>query len=65
MDTLRGNIFFSTLDIAAGYWQIVVHPDDQHKSAFITKYGLFQHVHMPFGLCNAPATFSRVMDLVL
>ncbi len=65
MDTLSGNIFFSTLDMAAGYWQIVVHPDDRHKSAFITKYGLFQHVRMPFGLCNAPATFSRAMDLVL
>ncbi len=65
LDTLSGSEFYSTVDMAAGYWQISVHPEDRHKSAFVTKYGLFQHVRMPFGLCNAPATFSRAMGLVL
>ncbi len=65
LDMLSGSEFYSTVDMAAGYWQITVHPEDRHKSAFVTKYGLFQHVRMPFGLCNAPATFSRAMGLVL
>lgn len=64
-DTLAGNLWFHTLDLASGYWQIAVHPKDKHKTAFLTKYGLFQHVRMAQGLCNAPATFQRVMHLVL
>ena len=64
-DTLSGNLWFHTLDLASGYWQIAIHPDDRHKTAFLTKYGLFQHVRMAQGLCNAPATFQRVMHLVL
>ena len=64
-DTLAGNLWFHTLDLASGYWQIAIHPGDRHKTAFLTKYGLFQHVRMAQGLCNAPATFQRVMHLVL
>ena len=64
-DTLAGNLWFHTLDLASGYWQIAVHPDDRHKTAFLTRYGLFQHVRMAQGLCNAPATFQRVIHLVL
>ena len=64
-DTLAGNLWFHTLDLESGYWQIAVHPNDRHKTAFLTKYGLFQHVRMAQGLCNAPATFQRVMHLVL
>lgn len=43
MDTLSGNVFLSTLDMAQGYYQIEVDPHDRHKLAFITKYGLFLH----------------------
>ena len=64
-DMLAGNLWFHTLDLASGYWQIAIHPEDRHKTAFLTKYGLFQHVRMAQGLCNAPATFQRVMHLVL
>ena len=65
MDTLSGNIWFSKLDATWGYWQIKVKDEDRCKTAFTTKYGLFQFKRMSFGLTNAPSTFSRVMNLVL
>ena len=55
----------STLDIASGYWQIEIHPDDREKTAFTTQFSLFEHCCMSIGLCNAPNTFQRVMNLVL
>ena len=51
--------------MASGYWQILLKPEDCAKTAFVTKYGLFEHVRMGFGLCNAPSTFSRIMHMVL
>ena len=65
LDTLEGATVFSTLDMQSGYWQIEVHPEDRGKTAFITRYGLFQYTRMPFGLCNAPGTFQRAMEVVL
>lgn len=55
----------STRDMAAGYWQVEVDERDTHKTAFTTRFVVFEHIRMPFGLCNSPATFSRVMQLVL
>ena len=65
LDTLRQSKYFSTLDLSAGYWQIELDPQSREKSAFTTPGGLFEFNRMPFGLCNAPATFQRLMQAVL
>ena len=64
-DSLEGVKYFSGLDMASGYYQLEVAECDKPKTAFITRYGLFQHTRMGFGLCNAPATFQRAMQTVL
>ena len=65
IDGLADMQWFSALDMNSGYWQIPVAEQDKEKTAFITKYGLFHFLRMPFGLSNAPATFQRTMNLVL
>ena len=64
LETLADSKWFSTLDLRSGYWQVGVDPHDKEKTAFSTGQGLWQFTVMPFGLCNAPATFERLMEQV-
>ena len=64
-DALAGARFFSTLDLASGYWQVEVKKEDRPKTAFSVPCGLYEFQTMPFGLVNAPATFQRVMQKAL
>jgi hypothetical protein len=65
LDTLASAKWFSSLDLRSGSWQVEVHPDDKEKTAFSTGQGLWHFTVMAFGLCNAPATFERLMETVL
>lgn len=62
LNALGGAQFFSTFDMTSGYWQIRMNEESQEKTSFICHQGLFEFKVMPFGLCNAPATFQRFMD---
>ena len=65
LDALAGNVYFSTMDLSSGYWQVGMDPVDKAKTAFTTGSDLFQFTVMPMGLRNAPSTFQRLMQLVL
>ena len=66
LDALHGAHWFSTLDLKTGYGQVPIQEQDKEKTAFRTSGSqLFEFNQVPFGLCNAPATFSHLMDRVL
>ena len=65
LDTLAGSNWFSTMDLVSGYWQVAMSREDREKTAFSTHRGLFQFTVMPFGLCNAPGTFERLMEVAM
>ena len=57
LDKLLGQGFYCFLDGYSKYNQLVIHPDDQEKTTFTCSFGTYAFQRMPFGLCNAPATF--------
>ena len=65
LDQVGQSKYFTTLDLASGYWQIWVAPNSDEKTAFVTPHGWFQFRVMPFGLTNAPGVFQRLLHKVL
>ena len=65
LDLLSQSAYFTTLNLASGYWQVRMDEGSQEKTAFTTYSGLYEFNMMPFRLCNAPATFQRLMETIL
>ena len=57
--------YFTSLDLTSGFWQIPLTERAKEKTAFVSAGGLFEMTRMPFGLCNATATFQRMMSKAL
>ena len=62
IDLVGGHKYYTTLDLAKGFQQILMDPRDSHKTAFSTPFGHYEYVRMTFGLKNAPPTFQRFID---
>jgi hypothetical protein len=65
LDAMSGACWFSTFDLRSSYHQVPLLPKDADKTAFICREGMYRFKKMPFGLCNAGATFQRLMDITL
>ena len=65
LDNMAGAEYFTKLELQQGYHQIRVKPEHVPRTAFQTKFESFQFRVMPFGLCNAPATFQRTINSLL
>jgi len=64
LERLSGQAYYCFLDGYSGYNQITINPEDHEKTAFTCPFGIFAYRRMPFGLCNAPATFQRCMQAI-
>src|SRR6266540_5290049 len=65
VDKIGEKKYYTSIDLASGYWQVEVEENSQDITAFVTSWGLYQFNVMPFRLTNAPATFQRLMNFVL
>ena len=57
LDRLHGAKIYSKVDLAQGYHQVAIEPGHENRTAFQSRLGLYEFTVLPFGLCNAPATF--------
>ena len=64
-DTLEGSKFFSSLDLSQGYYNVEIEENDKSKTAFATRRGQFEFNRLAMGLCSGPATFQKIMNLIL
>ena len=65
LELLGGSVIFSKIDLAQGYHQVRIAKAHEHRAAFKTSFRLFEYCILLFGLCNAPATFQRLMHMIL
>ena len=66
LDALCGSKYYSTIDLAQGYYQVALDDESIPKTAFrVGSGGLFEYLRMPMGLCNSPGTFQRLMEACL
>jgi len=65
VSTLHGSQYFSVLDCYSGFWQVKLAEEDKMKTAFSVPSGHYNFLRLPYGLANSPASFQRLMDLVL
>src|SRR6266508_4539728 len=65
IDKIGGKKYYTSIDLASGYWQVEMDENSQDITAFVIPWGLYQFNVMPFGLTNAPATFQRLMNYIL
>ena len=64
LDAICNSKYFGKLDLASGYWQVLLNPRDRAKTAFSAHLGLYEFLRLPFGLKTAPKTFQRILNTV-
>ncbi len=65
LDKIGKSRVLSKLDLTKGFHQVTMDPEHSNKTAFVCPYGKFKFTKMPFGLCNGPAVFQKLMETVL